>query len=605
MSNVLNTLFAKKTSKELLVALVAANSVFLPNLSADRITVNANGLEIRAEDFAYYVALYNLVSTNSDVNPDQKKMFLERYKKAVNNISNTSFPEEHADEKVHEEAIKKTCDDMLSKERKFLDASVQRGVTHNEVSKGDIPHTFVLRNGKITENVSKKLLGDALFPFEIVFENIDGTLASNSAFKKNATSVKFYKSKLEVLPFCFENSEALETLVFSNSDVTLHYGSFTKLPKLRDFTWKEMILRMPFPFVDIFGIFDEKTIATKIYIGAITVDCLSEMRRRFGWSRQKEEEYMRENIAKKRTFCSNTVLENKELKEKIEECYKDRWEEKYEASKKENGMLRKINEELKTENRRLEGIRQNQRKEVTQIQNKNKKLGDLMETSEKNRKFLSDEVAKLKIDFENFGKEHTEAIGKLTKELEKSRSNFNFANEKLEKYKASYNAFKEEADALKQENEEQKEEIEKLKAFKSKWETKILTFERLEIEKNEFAKQLKTAKENENDAKRMLGKERAQNKEKTERKNMKISHLEQKLKETEELLFRTQTKVKELQNSETHILATMNGVLSDDEDEKEEEKSNMSRRVKKKIKTDRSKKNTGWKDFEWPKNGEE
>lgn len=43
VSNVLNTLFAKKTSKELLVALVAANSVFLPNLSADKITSISTG----------------------------------------------------------------------------------------------------------------------------------------------------------------------------------------------------------------------------------------------------------------------------------------------------------------------------------------------------------------------------------------------------------------------------------------------------------------------------------------------------------------------------------------------------------------------------------
>ena len=124
---------------------------------------------------------------------------------------------------------------MLSKERKFLDASVQRGVTHNEVSKGDIPHTFVLKNGKITENVSKKLLGDALFPFEIVFENIDGTLASNSAFKKNATSVKFYKSKLEVLPFCFENSEALETLVFFKFGRNITLRQFYEIAEITQF----------------------------------------------------------------------------------------------------------------------------------------------------------------------------------------------------------------------------------------------------------------------------------------------------------------------------------------------------------------------------------
>ena len=619
-----------KIKKAMLHALLLAfwlNGLHRPTLSADIIQINFgdtdNG-EILADDLAVYAIFFgkNYIS-------GKHTEFINLLKQWIRN-KNSSHWSNMSDEEVakilmtiirgvasdKEKLAKyknKTVKEVLNEEdlgeffdricasfRNTVAFSVKRGCIHtweddwksNEV-------TFVLKNGYISAKEFEKILTDIAVPIRLVFENVKGCLTGNETVKRMTVSMRFENCQLKFGKNCFRNSQRLETATFLQSNILLKNGAFAECSLLKsiDAVGTNFDCPPPNSYREVLNGSLKTESILDLAVHAFCHLCNNSS------DRNRIAEFIRYNeIDASALKRYHALLLKEEIQKETEENRKILKKE-FEIREKRCEEIETRAENLLKRNEHLERANENLRLQMEACVQKNKKLQNSLEDSNTICEERLNELLRLKNAHKNSKKEHAEAMEKITQELEKNQKDLISANETLEKYKSSYNTFKEEADALKRENEAQKEEIENLKAFKSKWEEKILTFERLETEKNELAKQLETARKSENNSKRMLENERVRNKEELKKKS-------EKLKGTEKLLFEAQAKIKELQNSELNILTTVDIIASDDEDEKEEEKSNatLSRQsiirkpFHKLSQKSNRKKGKGWKNFEYSKN---
>lgn len=626
-----------KIKQAILFALLFAfwlNGHFRQTLSADVIQIDfgcTDGKEILADDFAVYAIFFgkNYISGKhtefikllkrwirdengshwSNMSEEEAaKIFMTLIREVASNQEKLAkYKNKTVREVLNEEDLGEFFDRICASFRNTVAFSVKRGCIHTWKDDGKSNEvTFVLKNGHISAEEFEKILTDIAVPIRLVFENVEGCLAENETVKRMTVSMMFENCQLEFEEDCFRNSERLNAVTFCKSNILLKNGAFAECSSLKSIDAKGTNFDCPPP-----------NSYREVLNGSLKTESILDLTACAFYRLCNRSDDMDE-IAE---FIQYNGMDMPALKR----CYKkilweeieNKTEEDRKILKKEFEIREKRCEEIETgaenllkRNEHLEKANGNLRLQMEACVQKNKKLQNSLEDSNTICEERLNELLRLKDAHKNSKKEHAEAMEKITQELEKNQKDLISANETLEKYKSSYNTFKEEADALKRENEAQKEEIENLKAFKSKWEEKILTFERLETEKNELAKQLETARKSENNSKRMLENERVRNKEELKKKSEKILGLEQQLKGTEKLLLEAQAKIKELQNSELNILTTVGVIASDDEDEKEEEKSNapLSRRpiirkpFHKPPQKSNRKKGKGWKNFEYSKN---
>ena len=634
------TFLISKIKQAILFALLFAfwlNGQYRPTLSADIIQIDfehTDNKEILADDLAIYAIFFgkNYISAgeHTEFMKVLKKWIRDEdgshwanmsdeeaariFKSLIREVANdkeklAKYKNKTVKEVLKEEKLGGFFDDICKSFCNAFTLSVQRGCRHAWKDDGKSNEvTFVLKNGHISAEEFEKILTDIAVPIRLVFENVKGCLTENETVKRMTVSMMFKNCKLTFGKDCFRNSQRLETATFLQSNILLENGAFAECSSLKSIDAKGTNLDCLPP-----------NSYREVLNGSLKTESILDLTACAFYRLCNRSDNMDE-IAE---FIQYNGMDMPALKR----CYKkilreeieNKTEEDRKILKKEFEIREKRCEEIETRaenllkrNEHLEKANGNLRLQMEACVQKNKKLQNSLEDSNTICEERLNELLRLKNAHKNSKKEHAEAMEKITQELEKNRKDLISANETLEKYKSSYNTFKEEADALKRENEAQKEEIENLKAFKSKWEEKILTFERLETEKNELAKQLETARKSENNSKRMLENERVRNKEELKKKSEKILGLEQQLKGTEKLLFEAQAKIKELQDSELNILTTVGVIASDDEDEKEKEKGKsnapLSRQpiirkpFHKLSQKSNRKKGKGWKNFEYSKN---
>lgn len=612
------------------------NGLHRPTLSADIIQIDfgdTDNEEILADDLAVYAIFFgtNYISgkhtefikllkqwiRNEDSShwsnmsdEEAAKIFMTIIREVASDKEKLAkYKNKTVKEVLNEEDLGKFFDRICASFRNTVAFSVKRGCIHTWEDDGKSNEvTFVLKNGYISAKEFGKILTDIAVPIRLVFENVEGCLTANETVKRMTVSMMFKNCKLTFGKDCFRNSQRLETATFLQSNILLENGAFAECSSLKFIDAKGTNLDCPPP-----------NSYREVLDGSLKTESILDLTVRAfchlcnnSPDRNRIAEFIRYNeIDASALKRYHALLLKEEIQKETEENRKN-LEKEFEVREKRCREIETGAERLLKRNEHLEKANGNLRIQMEACVQKNKKLQNSLEDSNTICEERLNELLRLKNAHKNSKKEHAEAMEKITQELEKNQKDLISANETLEKYKSSYNTFKEEADALKRENEAQKEEIENLKAFKSKWEEKILTFERLETEKNELAKQLETARKSENNSKRMLENERVRNKEELKKKSEKILGLEQQLKGTEKLLFEAQAKIKELQDSELNILTTVGVIASDDEDEKEKEKGKsnapLSRQsiirkpFHKLSQKSNRKKGKVWKNFEYSKN---
>lgn len=613
-------------------ALAAIKGRFVPFLPADTVSIDFKGNEILASDLAPHTEQLNMAYApgfspefaekarecfKKTKVPDFRKMslkeltdrVLEVHKKTLETGGNIEIFDGMTVESVLQVdwQMETVYDFIKEKCEADIKSSKERGCVH-DVKEDDNEGrliTFHLKNGKISGAESQKLFARLGLPLRLVFENVQGTLAKNDTLKQLTVSMEFKNCRnLTFGTDCFRDAEKLERVNFYSSNVRLSNGAFANCKNFECvYTDDSKLLCLPPNTVfQVFGsTLKHESIREFIVLNLLCLcrEPLSDKQRVLDFLQCNGIDIAFSDAEKKASMIEK---ERQRIHKEVYEKVKSR-EQQCNSIEKENVHLRSANQNL-----------QDQMQITVQ---KNKDLRAELKETRQTCEGLSKEYSQLKSEYENFKKIHAEAVEKITKELGKSRNDCSIADGKLEKYRSSLNAAKEELRTLRETNKEQNEEIETLKAFKSQWEAKIPTFERLEAEKNELSKQLKAAEYNESEAMRKLGQERAKNKEELKKKQADIGNLKKELNslaleltETRKLLSEAQFEIKELKNSETHILTTVGGALADDEDEKEEEKNNAFRPVKPVVKknfknylpTSNRKKDKVWKNFEYPKN---
>ena len=424
---------------------------------------------------------------------------------------------------------------------------------------------ITLKNGSVDSETSKELFKNLDKGLYLTLERIKGTISANEVLKEHLISIAFLNSELVLEKKCFQKSRYLERLIFKSSTVTMHYLCFANCVNLKSPEYENLLLYLPYPS-NLSNVFEYDPCINEAFIREMATNCFRERCKRGTFEKEQDaEEYLMSNelgsVLTEFYHCCEMGKQYAELKKQFDNC------------KKENAKF-------KEKNSNLERANENQRDEMEALRKVNQPLKESLKTAQENYKKLSQELSQLKNKYENFEKQHKETVGNLTKELETESKYGDTQRLENVKLRTCNKELSEELKGLQTEKEVLKGEIENLQALKEEWKGRIDTVATLEAENEQLKKQLTDTTKERDYAKEMLNRERKRNDEVVKEKKQTIGKLKKDLEnlrselaETQEDLFKAQAKIKDLQNSESYVLNTMDVIREDKEEPKEEIKN--------------------------------
>ncbi|MBR1843554.1 MAG: hypothetical protein IJ793_01625 [Opitutales bacterium] len=421
---------------------------------------------------------------------------------------------------------------------------------------------ITLKNGSVDSETSKELFKNLDKGLYLTLDHIKGTISANEVLKEHLISIAFSNSELVLEKNCFQESRYLERLIFKNSTVTMHHHCFANCVNLKSPKYENLLLYLPF-LSNLSNVFEDDPYINKEFIREMAARCFCERCKRGTFENEQD---------------AKDYLMINELGSILTEFYRRCEAEKRCAElKKQFEVFKKTQKQLESRNGDLKRANENQCNAMEALLQKYRTVKTKLETMEGELSLEADKFSKLSAEYERFKKQQTETVENLTKELE-TESKYG-GTQRLEnvKLRTRNKELSEELKGLQTEKEVLKGEIKNLQALKEEWKDKIDTVATLKEEKNKLEKQLiDTAKERD-EARRMLNKEREENKTTVKEKNgkiagfkLKLDALRMELQKTQALLFEAQAKIKELQNSESYVLNTMDVIREDKEEPKEE-----------------------------------
>jgi len=453
---------------------------------------------------------------------------------------------------------------------------------------------IVLQKGLVKAETSSRLFENFKKPFRLTFDKVEGVFCAGDTLKQLVVSLAFSQSHLEFTPQCFGKAPLLESLIVK--DFTLFiFGnlSFAECPKLEGpFQGNGRILLDADRPGSIVSAFEDCPNIKKEDVKKVALNFFISNVQDGHWTDNEQAE---------------AYLENNQLhKAYLEFFHRFKVEQERAKLEKDFESLKKKGDKLEKEISRLKTVNEKQRSEAEALRKENQPLKKSVKTAQENYEKLSQDLLQATNKYENFKKQQTETVEKLTKELEETQMERDLTKQQLWEARDKNKELQRSLKNLESDNETQKEEIENLQALKEEWKGKIDTATALETENSELKKQLIKVTEEKNEAERKLNGERKRNDEVVKEKKQTIGKLEKNLEnlrselaKTQALLFEAQTKIKELQNSESYVLNTMD-VIREDKEEPKEEIKNDDFRFNFSKNTFQQKQNTNKKSF-YPK----
>lgn len=427
---------------------------------------------------------------------------------------------------------------------------------------------IVLQKGLVKAETSSQLFENFKKPFRLTFDGVEGVFCAGNTLKQLVVSLAFSQSHLEFTPQCLEKAPLLEGLIVKDFTLFIFDNlSFAECPKLEGpFQGNGRILLDADHPESIVSAFkdcpnikkeDVKKVALNFFISNVQNGC---------WTDNEQAE---------------AYLENNQLhKAYLEFFHRFKIEQERAKLEKDFESLKKKGDKLEKEISRLKTVNEKQRSEAEALCKENQPLKKSVKTAQENYEKLSQDLLQATNKYANYKKQQTETVEKLMKELERTQSTHDLTKQQLRESLDTNKELQKSLKNLESDNETQKEEIENLQALKEEWKVKIDTVTALETKNSELKKQLTNTTKERDEAERKLEKERGENKATIKEKNkgiaglkLELDALRTELKKTQECLFEAQAKIKELQNSESYVLNTMDAIQEDEEESKEEIKN--------------------------------
>lgn len=430
---------------------------------------------------------------------------------------------------------------------------------------------ITLRNGSVDPKTSGQLFKNLRSDLHLTFDRMKGIVSADPVLKERLISLAFVNSELELEEYCFAESKLLENVSFKDSILTMHFLSFSRCGRLKRPKYENLLLYLP-PPSNLINVFEEDPYITEEDVREMATDCFRERCGRGMFADEKE--------AGNYLMCHqlDSILTEFYRRCEIEKRNAE-LEKQFEVFKEEKKKFEKRISDLKSTNANI----LNGKETVLQ---KNRTLkAELAEQKEALRS-KSDQCSRLSEEYESFKKQQTETVEKIMKELEETRRDRDLRRAELSEVLETGRKLREELKTLRSENEAQAEKIAEFESLTEGWKDKINTVTTLEAEKSGLGKRLADATKDKDEAERKLGAERERNKIALKEKKQDIANLKQKtgnfeaeLAKTQMLLSEARAKIKELENSETCVLKTMD-IISVKEDDKKEIQPNDFRPIK-------------------------
>ena len=446
-------------------------------------------------------------------------------------------------------------------EQGFLDLRHEQDlqVKIEELKKSvDPTFDFVFQNGIVKEEDSKHLFENSKTPLRLTFDNVRGVFRASEALKQKVVSLTFSKSKLRFVESCFEGAPLLEGLIVKE-DAIFKFGkrSFANCEKLEyAFQGNGRICLDKEDTDTLLGAFADCRNLKKEQVQKIALDFFIAKARTVEWpDEDKAREFLQDNqLTEVYMYAIDKFKLEKEMAE-LKKVLSD-WRVKATSFRNKFERLQKYNrnkEEAKA--KYIQDCKDAQR-------------------AYKEEKKAREELLQDKSQLESECKRFKKNVEEITKELESIRKERDNTNKKLSEVREDNKKLKETLGKLETENKAQKDEINTLKEWREEWESKINTVKKLEAENSCLKEKLAAVTYENNDARRMLNREREKNsiiitnlKSELKKVRTELDKSKKLLSETQKLLSETQVKLKDLKTSQALMLGTMD-FLEDEEDKK-------------------------------------